>query len=54
MASLPADFRNKIDSLERNFAVSREIFKKFQPIFKDLFQETGSELPQAPKSRKQK
>ncbi|XP_034237107.1 retinoblastoma-like protein 1 isoform X1 [Thrips palmi] len=54
MASLPADFRGKIDSLERNFAVSREIFKKFQPIFKDLFQETASEHSQLPKSRKQK
>ena len=56
MASLPADFRTKIESLERNFAVSREIFKKFQPIFKDLFLDPGLELPntQAPKSRKQK
>ncbi|KAJ1524171.1 hypothetical protein ONE63_010698 [Megalurothrips usitatus] len=54
MASLPPDFRSKIEGLERNFAVSREIFKKFQPIFKDLFQEPGPELPQLPKSRKQK
>ncbi|KAE8752134.1 hypothetical protein FOCC_FOCC001296 [Frankliniella occidentalis] len=55
MASLPADFRGKIDSLERNFAVSREIFKKFQPIFKDLFQEAGPEPQQNLRtSRKQK
>ncbi|KAK3927281.1 Retinoblastoma-like protein 1 [Frankliniella fusca] len=55
MASLPAEFREKIESLERNFAVSREIFKKFQPIFRDLFQEPGPEPPQQSRtSRKQK
>ncbi|CAG2195528.1 Retinoblastoma-like protein 1,Retinoblastoma-like protein 2 [Mytilus edulis] len=37
MANLRKEFRDKIDRLERNFAVSTVIFKKFEPIFLDIF-----------------
>lgn len=37
MTNLPQEFRLKIERLERNFAVSTVIFKKFQPIFADMF-----------------
>ncbi|XP_033213411.1 retinoblastoma-like protein 1 isoform X2 [Belonocnema kinseyi] len=37
MANMPQDFRAKIEKLERNFAVSMNIFKKYFPIFKDIF-----------------
>nr|XP_018896669.1 PREDICTED: retinoblastoma-like protein 1 isoform X1 [Bemisia tabaci] len=37
MTNLDQDFQKKIDRLERNFAVSMVIFKKYQPIFTDLF-----------------
>ncbi|CAH1277584.1 RBL1 [Branchiostoma lanceolatum] len=54
MASLPQDFRDKVDRLERNFAVSTVIFKKFQPIFLDLFRNPGDDQPRAPRGRKQR
>ncbi|GLG97802.1 Uncharacterized protein GBIM_04488 [Gryllus bimaculatus] len=55
MASMPPEFRNKIDRLERNFAVSMVIFKKFQPIFMELFQYPGdNQLNRQPTSRKQR
>lgn len=37
MTNLPQDFRLKVERLERNFAVSTVIFKKFQPIFSEMF-----------------
>lgn len=37
MASVPADFRERIDHLERSFAVSTLLYQKFSPIFRDLF-----------------
>ncbi|XP_046356555.1 retinoblastoma-like protein 1 isoform X1 [Haliotis rufescens] len=51
MASLPQEFRNKVDRLERNFAVSTVIFKKFEPIFLDIF-EAPSEISRQQRSRK--
>ncbi|KAF5271291.1 hypothetical protein FQR65_LT05306 [Abscondita terminalis] len=39
MANLSEDFRTKIKRLEGNFAVSYNIFKKFTPIFNEIFKE---------------
>lgn len=52
MTNLPLDFRNKINRLERNFAVSMVIFKKFQPIFNDMFIEPTVEQQRQQKSKK--
>lgn len=53
MSSLSQDFRLRIDRLERNFEVSTVIFRKFQPIFMDMFQNPqGAEPPRQPRSRK--
>lgn len=54
MASLPPDFRDKIVRLERNFAVSMVIFKKFQPIFADMFAVPSNDAPRQTKSKKQR
>jgi retinoblastoma-like protein 1 len=54
MANMKIEFRNKIDSLERNFAVSNVIFKKYQPIFVDLFKDPSRDPPKINRSRKQK
>lgn len=53
MSGLPQDFRLRTERLERNFEVSTVIFRKFQPIFRELFQvPQGAELPRQPRSRK--
>lgn len=54
MANLPQDFRDKVDRLERNFAVSTVIFKKFEPIFLDIFRNPADDVPRPPRSRKQR
>ncbi|XP_006874796.1 PREDICTED: retinoblastoma-like protein 1 [Chrysochloris asiatica] len=54
MSNLPQEFRERIERLERNFEVSTVIFKKFEPIFIDLFQNPYEELPKLPRSRKQR
>ncbi|ELU08799.1 hypothetical protein CAPTEDRAFT_192080 [Capitella teleta] len=54
MANLPEEFRSKVDRLERNFSVSTVIFKKYKPIFLDLFNDPAKEAPRPPRSRKQK
>uniref|UniRef100_A0A1B6EEJ0 Retinoblastoma-like protein 1 n=2 Tax=Clastoptera arizonana TaxID=38151 RepID=A0A1B6EEJ0_9HEMI len=54
MASLTLDFREKIGRLERNFAVSMVIFKKFQPIFHDMFAEIPNDNFKTTKSKKQR
>ncbi|RUS76009.1 hypothetical protein EGW08_016214 [Elysia chlorotica] len=56
MASLPKSFRDKIDKLERNFAVSTVIFKKFEPIFLDIFVDPAQshEMPRQARGRKQR
>ncbi|NP_001124082.1 retinoblastoma-like protein 1 [Danio rerio] len=52
MANLCQDFRSRIGRLERNFEVSTVIFRKFEPIFLDMFQNPQSEPPRMPRSRK--
>ncbi|XP_005384775.1 PREDICTED: retinoblastoma-like protein 1 isoform X2 [Chinchilla lanigera] len=54
MLNLPQEFRERIERLERNFEVSTVIFKKFEPIFLDIFQNPYEELPKLPRSRKQR
>ena len=54
MASLNQEFRDKVEKLERNFAVSTVIFKKFEPIFLDIFKSPADEAPRQPRSRKQR
>lgn len=54
MSNLKKEMREKIDKLERNFAVSNVIFKKYQPIFVDLFNDPSKDPPKIPRSRKQK
>uniref|UniRef100_A0A8C9CY52 RB transcriptional corepressor like 1 n=1 Tax=Panthera leo TaxID=9689 RepID=A0A8C9CY52_PANLE len=54
MSNLPQEFRERIERLERNFEVSTVIFKKFEPIFLDIFQNPYEELPRLPRSRKQR
>ncbi|KAK9529736.1 hypothetical protein VZT92_013811 [Zoarces viviparus] len=53
MSNLPQDFRLRMERLERNFEVSTVIFRKFEPIFMDMFQNPqGGERPRQPRSRK--
>ncbi|XP_012284354.1 retinoblastoma-like protein 1 isoform X2 [Orussus abietinus] len=54
MANMPQDFRSKIEKLERNFAVSMVIFKKYQPIFTDIFKNPGEDVSRPPRSRRHK
>ncbi|KAJ8302946.1 hypothetical protein KUTeg_019342 [Tegillarca granosa] len=54
MANLPQEFRDKVNRLERNFAVSTVIFKKFEPIFLDLFRNPSEEPARQNRSRKQR
>lgn len=53
MISMPPELRRKIDKLEKNFAVSMVIFKKFQPIFAAMFNYTKDEQTKS-RSKKQK
>ncbi|KAM8914785.1 retinoblastoma-like protein 1 isoform 2-T2 [Spinachia spinachia] len=53
MSNLPQDFRLRMERLERNFEVSTVIFRKFEPIFMDMFQDPqGGGRPRQPRSRK--
>uniref|UniRef100_A0A7N9AY38 Retinoblastoma-like 1 (p107) n=1 Tax=Mastacembelus armatus TaxID=205130 RepID=A0A7N9AY38_9TELE len=53
MSNLSQDFRLRMERLERNFEVSTVIFRKFEPIFMDMFQNPqGGEPPRQPRSRK--
>jgi len=54
MCNLNQNLREKIDKLERNFAVCNVIFKKYQPIFVDLFKDPSQDPTRLPRSRKQK
>ncbi|XP_066524101.1 retinoblastoma-like protein 2 isoform X2 [Hoplias malabaricus] len=54
MANLPKEFRQSTDKLERNFTVTAVIFKKYVPIFKDIFKTPSEEPPRAHRSRKQR
>ncbi|XP_077025424.1 retinoblastoma-like protein 1 isoform X4 [Tamandua tetradactyla] len=54
MSNLSQEFRERIERLERNFEVSTVIFKKFEPIFLDIFQNPYEDPPKLPRSRKQR
>ncbi|XP_034950219.1 retinoblastoma-like protein 1 [Chelonus insularis] len=54
MANMPQDFRSKIDKLERNFNVSMVIFKKYQPIFTDIFKSPTEDIIRPQRSRRHK
>uniref|UniRef100_A0A8B9U3N8 RB transcriptional corepressor like 1 n=1 Tax=Anas zonorhyncha TaxID=75864 RepID=A0A8B9U3N8_9AVES len=54
MSNLPQEFRERVERLERNFEVSTVIFKKFEPIFLDVFQNPFEETSKPQRSRKQR
>ncbi|XP_011351658.1 retinoblastoma-like protein 1 isoform X2 [Ooceraea biroi] len=54
MANMPQDFRAKIEKLEGNFSVSMLIFKKYQPIFTDIFKDPKEDTSRPPRSRRHK
>lgn len=54
MANLNQEFRDKVDRLERNFAVSTVIFKKFEPIFLDIFRDPATDTPRQQRNKKQR
>jgi retinoblastoma-like protein 1 len=54
MANMPPEFRSKIDRLERNFAVSMVTFKKYQPIFVDMFRNPVDDQQRQSRSKKQR
>ncbi|XP_015736711.1 retinoblastoma-like protein 1 isoform X4 [Coturnix japonica] len=53
MANVPQEFRERVERLERNFEVSTVIFRKFEPIFLDVFQNPNEETWKPQRSRKQ-
>ena len=54
MNNLKKTVVEKIEKLKRNFAVSHVIFKKYQPIFCQLFKDPTLNPPRLKTSRKQK
>ncbi|XP_052400057.1 retinoblastoma-like protein 2 isoform X1 [Carassius gibelio] len=54
MANLPKDFQQSTEKLERNFTVTSVIFKKYVPLFKDIFKAPTDELPRTHRGRKQR
>ncbi|KAI5636067.1 retinoblastoma-like protein 1 [Phthorimaea operculella] len=53
MASMSTDFKERISQLERKFAVSTVLFRKFQPIFQEIFSGlTNEPLKSNTKSKK--
>lgn len=54
MINMSPELRRKIDKLEKNFAVSMVIFKKFQPIFAAMFNNIKDELIKSRFTKKQK
>ncbi|KAH0619034.1 hypothetical protein JD844_018638 [Phrynosoma platyrhinos] len=54
MSNLSQEFRERVERLERNFEVSTVIFKKFTPIFLDIFKNPYEEQPKLQRSRKQR
>jgi retinoblastoma-like protein 1 len=51
MNNLQRTLVDKIDKLERNFAVSNVIFKKYQPMFEDVFKFPVRDPPKVKTSR---
>lgn len=54
MSNLCQEFRERIEKLERNFEVATVIFKKYTPIFLDIFKNPYEEQPKFQRSRKQR
>jgi len=52
MANMSQDFRARIEKLEANFSVSMVIFKKYQPIFADIFKDPREDTSRPPRSRR--
>ena len=53
MTHIDQEYAAVIDSLERKFAVSNNVFKKFNPIFRDIFIDPDNDKPRPARSRKQ-
>ncbi|CAK1550681.1 unnamed protein product [Leptosia nina] len=54
MTLMPADFKDKISRLEHKFAVSTILFRKFQPLFQEIFTGLNNEPVKTKSSKKQK
>lgn len=55
MALMSTDFKDRITRLEHKFAVSTVLFRKFQPIFQEIFSGlTNEPVKTNTKSKKQK
>ncbi|KAM9192291.1 retinoblastoma-like protein 2 [Dugong dugon] len=54
MANLPPHFRERTERLERNFTVSAVVFKKYEPMFQDIFKYPQEEQPRQQRGRKQR
>ncbi len=54
MANLPKEFQQSTEKLERNFTVASVIFKKYVPLFKDIFKAPSDEVPRMHRGRKQR
>ena len=54
MANLPQHFRERTERLERNFTVSAVVFKKYEPLFQEIFKYPQEEQPRQPRGRKQR
>lgn len=54
MASVTPAFRNRLERLERSFAVSMVIYQKYVPIFKDVFNCSSADESRSGKGKKTK
>ncbi|XP_075981325.1 retinoblastoma-like protein 1 [Anticarsia gemmatalis] len=54
MASMSTEFKDRISHLEHKFAVSTVLFRKFQPIFQEIFLGLTNETPKPNSKRRQK
>ncbi|CAH2324632.1 retinoblastoma 2 isoform X1 [Pelobates cultripes] len=54
MASLPDEFRERTEKLERNFTVTAVLFQKYAPIFQKIFKNPQEEQPRQHRGRKQR
>ncbi|KAF2348521.1 Retinoblastoma-associated protein A-box, partial [Trinorchestia longiramus] len=54
MTHLDSDCVEFVDTLERKFAVSNNIYRKYRPIFLDLFVDPENDVPRPVRSRKQR
>ncbi|KAK2724085.1 hypothetical protein QYM36_002436 [Artemia franciscana] len=54
MANLPEEFRNRLDKVERNFAVAHILYKKYEALFAEIFTMPLDGGTRSHRSRKQK